>query len=171
MRNALLVAPAPHPDPPVTYWFTGPNRANSAALARHWVADLLRGNGHPLLQDRAELCTSELVTNVHRHTRSQVITVEVSFAAGHVLVRVHDDSPDREPQPQPQPQPQPADPYTLATSGRGLELVDALADCWSVVSDETSKSVWFLLHATEPEPDPDPDPDRARPEPSAEAAP
>ncbi|MFD7071499.1 ATP-binding protein [Streptomyces sp. NPDC059913] len=127
----------------MNYWFTGPNLPSSAGVARRWVSDLLRHNGHALLVDRAELCTSELVANAHLHTCSRVITVEVSLVAARVLVRVHDDAPDREPQRRATW----ADPGVLGCSGRGLGLVGILADAWSVESGPASKYVWFALDA------------------------
>ncbi|WP_282694801.1 ATP-binding protein [Streptomyces sp. CC208A] len=127
----------------MSYRFTGPNLPGLAALARHWVVDLLRQSGWAFLVDRAELCTSELVTNAHQHTASPLITIEVSFAASSVTVCVHDTAPSNTPQIRPTW----AAPYALTCEGRGLGLVSVLADEWSAVCDETSKSVWFTLNA------------------------
>ncbi|MEU7021568.1 ATP-binding protein [Streptomyces sp. NPDC046203] len=140
MTTATLLLSAPSPDQGMRYRFTGPNLPNSASLARHWVVDLLRSHGHLPLADRAELCTSELVTNAHKYTASPLITVEVAFLAESVFVCVQDDAPDREPQPRPAW----ADPK--AVGGRGLGLVDALADIWKIEYHEASKRVWFVLH-------------------------
>ncbi|WP_432096097.1 ATP-binding protein [Streptomyces sp. bgisy100] len=112
-----------------------------AGLARHWVVDLLCQNNRVSLAERAELCTSELVTNAHLHTASPVITVEASLSSDGVTVCVHDGDPGCAPQPR--------DAWASAdlfgTTGRGLGLVAAYADQWAAVADETSKTVWFLL--------------------------
>ncbi|WP_267242726.1 hypothetical protein [Streptomyces sp. PR69] len=68
--------PAPPPQPGANYRFSGPNLPSTVGLARHWVVDLLHVGGCSQLLDRAELCTSEVVTNAHVHTTSSAITVD-----------------------------------------------------------------------------------------------
>ncbi|MCZ0980295.1 ATP-binding protein [Streptomyces diastatochromogenes] len=143
MTSAALRPSTPAPAQAASYRFTGPNLPAMARLARRWVVDLLLQSGWGGLVERAELCTSELVTNAHRHTASPVITVEVLLGAGRVTVRVHDSAPGGAPRPRPAW----ADPYALTGGGRGLGLVDALADEWSVAGGEDSKAVWFALAA------------------------
>lgn len=143
MSSTALRPSAPSPAWGASYQFTGPSLPRLAGLARHWVVDLLRSSGWDLVSDRAELCTSELVTNAHQHTSSPLITVEVSLSAESVTVCVHDAAPDHEPRIRPTW----ADPRTLKGEGRGLGLVSVLADEWSVVCAESSKTVWFAFHA------------------------
>ncbi len=87
------------------------------------------------LCDDALLLTSELVTNAVLHGRSEVC-VEVGVADGRVRVAVVDENSRR-------PAPVPEDPDAL--DGRGLALVDALADRWGVEERSGGKAVWFEL--------------------------
>jgi anti-sigma regulatory factor (Ser/Thr protein kinase) len=113
----------------------------AVAEARKILRESLRGWGVPGLADTAELLTSELVTNALRHTdndavltatlspgrRSHRLRVEVrDFVAGHPRLRA---------------------PGNQVTSGRGLLLVQALADAWGVHPEGTGKVVWFELSA------------------------
>ncbi len=141
MTTAALAPPAQRPEQNASYRFTAPRLPSTPALARHWVADLLRFGGRAHLAERAELCTSEVATNAYLHTTSPLMTVEVSFSTEGVTVCVHDGAPGHKPQVRPTW----ADPSSLSPTGRGLGLVSAYADMWSAVSDESSKTVWFLL--------------------------
>lgn len=89
----------------------------------------------------AELCLSELVTNavVHAGSRSELratldddrLTVAVSDRGG-VPVDAADAAPDE-------------DPDVLRVHGRGLQLVEALADRWGSERDAVGTTVWFAL--------------------------
>lgn len=79
------------------------------------------------------LLTSELVTNAVVHARSDV-EVTVSLGARAVRVEVADDGPGR-------PAVRRAGPDS--PSGRGLTLVDAVADRWGVDHAAPGKSIWF----------------------------
>ena len=85
----------------------------------------------------AELCLSELVTNaiVHAGTRSELrATLDSTLT---VLVRDHGGpAPDAAPDDDPDP---------LRVHGRGLQLVEALADRWGSERDARGTSVWFAL--------------------------
>jgi anti-sigma regulatory factor (Ser/Thr protein kinase) len=84
----------------------------------------------------AVLLISELVTNAVRHTQSDVILVDVSTNA-HIRVSVTDQS-SRMPQRQ---SPGPDDP-----GGRGLMIVDTLAENWGIdVLPGDGKRIWFEL--------------------------
>ncbi|HEY6746927.1 MAG TPA: ATP-binding protein, partial [Mycobacteriales bacterium] len=87
----------------------------------------------------AALLTTELVSNAIRHTRDELV-VSVRVAAGRLRVGVADSSHRR---------PQLVQVGQRDTSGRGLHLVDALADRWGVDPDERGlgKTVWFELTA------------------------
>jgi anti-sigma regulatory factor (Ser/Thr protein kinase) len=106
--------------------------------ARRELRELLRHWGRPGRSEIAELLTSELVTNALVHTdRDAVLTAVLSprglrvevrdFVAGRPVVRA-----------------QPADD---GTHGRGLVLVQSLADAWGVRPHGVGKSVWFELGA------------------------
>jgi hypothetical protein len=102
----------------------------------------------PLI-DRAALGVTELLSNVHRHARSdKTCTVELELLADRLTVSVRDSDPRL---------PVPADtaadaPGTgpLATCGRGLAMVAAVSDSWGARPDgENGKVVWFTLPAPE----------------------
>ncbi len=85
--------------------------------------------------DDALLLTSELVTNAVLHGRSEVC-VEIVSAGSALRIAVLDENSRR-------PAPVPEDPDAL--DGRGLALVDAIADRWGVEERPIGKAVWFEL--------------------------
>ncbi|MFJ8648428.1 ATP-binding protein [Streptomyces sp. NPDC093546] len=104
---------------------------------RHGLRELLRHSGQPGSADAAELLTSELVTNALIHTRHGAV-VTATVHPGSVLrveVRDFDGAP-------PLPHISVADD---STHGRGLFLVQALADAWGVRGHGMGKTVWFEL--------------------------
>jgi hypothetical protein len=91
------------------------------------------------LVDTASLLTSEIVTNVIRHTRGGPgPRIRVAVADGYLEIGVVDGEPDRLPRASEAPDP-------MATGGRGLAIVDALSDEWGTAVLPTSKEVWFRL--------------------------
>ncbi|MEC4016417.1 ATP-binding protein [Streptomyces sp. H27-D2] len=87
----------------------------------------------------AVLCTSELVTNVHLHTKGEAM-IRIVFRPVHVRVSVFDESP--------------AFPVRRTTVevgdcyGRGLGLVAETAHRWGVAGERGgrhAKGVWFEL--------------------------
>jgi anti-sigma regulatory factor (Ser/Thr protein kinase) len=106
--------------------------------ARRELRELLRHWGKPGRSEIAELLTSELVTNALLHTdREAVLTAVVE--PRHLRVEVRDFAGRR---------PRVCPPDTGdGTHGRGLVLVDSLADAWGVQAHEVGKSVWFELDA------------------------
>ncbi|MYZ34028.1 ATP-binding protein [Streptomyces sp. SID4917] len=100
----------------------------------------MAGWGLSELEDSAVLIVSELVSNAGLHakvTPEQIIETRYFRSSGALRIEVHDGSPDR-------PWPRPADPE--ATDGRGLLLVDALADEWGVADrGGPGKVVWASL--------------------------
>jgi anti-sigma regulatory factor (Ser/Thr protein kinase) len=107
--------------------------------ARAFVADLL-GPDHPCA-DVAVLLCSELVTNAVLHSKSGraggTVTLVVTDLTASVHVKVIDDgSATSIPVVK-------ADVY--APDGRGLFLVEHLADQWGYESDEAGTTVWFRL--------------------------
>lgn len=126
-----------------SFRLVAPNAADTPQLARDHVAYLLLRERLPELADTARLLISELVTNVHRHTRVRLLTVETTFLPGRVRFDVHDGLTSGV------AAIRPVASSALATSGRGLTLVDALAARWGVTvhggTEPLGKSVWFLL--------------------------
>ena len=87
------------------------------------------------VRDAALLCVSELVTNGVLHARTP-LRLGVTRGSTRVLVTVADSADET-------PQLPPTD--HDRTSGRGLMLVDAVADAWGVRHDERGKTVWFTV--------------------------
>jgi anti-sigma regulatory factor (Ser/Thr protein kinase) len=116
-----------------------PPTPESATVARWLVTDLLRETVEPEALDITALLTTELVSNAIRHTRDE-LTLTVRLAGGRLRVGVSDSSHRR---------PQRVRAGGRDTSGRGLGLVEALADEWGVDPDERGlgKTVWFELAA------------------------
>lgn len=110
------------------------------AAARADVRATLRDWAVPELVDAAELLVSELLTNVLVHTDCDaVLTVELTGPEGRRRLRVEvgdrsDEVPHRR------------DPGELASSGRGLLLMDELADAWGVEPRGEGKCTWFELN-------------------------
>ena len=116
---------------------TLPPTAESATVARWLVTDLLRSSADPDAVDTAALLTTELVSNAIRHTGDE-LSLTVRLEGGMLRVGVSDTSHRR---------PQLVQASTRDTSGRGLHLVEALADRWGVDPDGRGlgKTVWFEL--------------------------
>ena len=104
--------------------------------ARRYVFERLSRWGHgEELRHRAGLIVSELATNAVRHARSP-FTVTVRSAGDEVAVAVADASTDV-------PVLATIDP--LAPAGRGLVLVDAVADRWGAEQAAEGKVVWAAV--------------------------
>ncbi|MEU4657629.1 ATP-binding protein [Streptomyces sp. NPDC023723] len=109
--------------------------------ARRALRELLRHWGRPGRSEVAELLASELVTNALVHTdHDAVLTAVVDHRAVRVEVR---DFVSR----WPRPHAVDAEGGTHSTHGRGLLLVQSLADAWGVRAHAVGKSVWFELDA------------------------
>ncbi|EYT83129.1 MULTISPECIES: ATP-binding protein [unclassified Streptomyces] len=106
--------------------------------ARRALRELLHRWGPPERSEVAELLTSELVTNALVHTDDDaILTATVSPDGLRVEVR---DFVARGPRPR-------VPVAAEDTNGRGLVLVESLADDWGVCPHEVGKSVWFELGA------------------------
>jgi CheY-like chemotaxis protein len=110
-----------------------PASGTSAAAARQFVDDELRALGRGGFAGIATLLVSEIVTNavVHARSTSRVSIVEsgpalrvevTDWGDGAVMLREVSSS---------------------AIGGRGLHIVDALADLWGTVATPRRKTVWF----------------------------
>ncbi|MFE9646218.1 ATP-binding protein [Streptomyces sp. NPDC006365] len=109
---------------------------------RRALREFLSRWGKPGGAETAELLTSELVTNALVHTDSDaVLTATVGPRGLRVEVR---DFLGRKPSLRPSN----ADERTHRddTHGRGLVLVESLADEWGVRAHRVGKSVWFELN-------------------------
>ncbi|MFE7779242.1 ATP-binding protein [Streptomyces sp. NPDC057445] len=90
--------------------------------------------GFPDVIEAAELLLTELATNALRHGRGHDIGVRVYFVSDSCVIEVADGTPVR-------PERRRAGPDD--ESGRGLLLVESLADSWGVSSDGTT--TWCAL--------------------------
>jgi anti-sigma regulatory factor (Ser/Thr protein kinase) len=107
---------------------------DAVGQARAWLTARLGGwsaDGVATVQ----LLVSELVTNAILHT-ADVVEVTAELAGSLVTVEVADSNPSR---------PVVKQYERDAATGRGLHLVEALADAWGVRGDDTHKSVWFRV--------------------------
>lgn len=112
-----------------------PAESASAREARRFVELALRNGSRDDVLDVATLLVSELVANaiLHAHT---VIGVRVMLDSAVVRIEVRDGS---------RRAPNHKRYSSLATTGRGLLLVQELATEWGVDMDDDGKSVWFEL--------------------------
>lgn len=143
-QQAALVADAP---PPITPAAASPephhvlvavalaSSLDAAAQARGVVRDLLHRGHRDDMVDTACLLTSELVANAVVHAGAPVELV-VDLDRGRLAVEVIDGAEG-------EIAPVEAEPF--ATGGRGLALVERLADAWGVTPVVPGKSVWFAL--------------------------
>lgn len=114
------------------------------AGARQQVRELLHDWNCRDQVDSAVLLVSETLTNVLVHTDADALLVaEVTGDGGKRRIRVEvTDASDALPHKR--------HPGELASSGRGLVLMDMLADAWGVDPRGDGKSTWFELHETSP---------------------
>jgi anti-sigma regulatory factor (Ser/Thr protein kinase) len=107
--------------------------ARSAGEARRFLAATLSGWNAPEYGDIAPLLLSELVSNAALHARTNM-SVRIELNDGCLRMEVTDLSPR---------QPVVRHYSTEATTGRGLGLVDALAQRWGVRAQPGGgKTVW-----------------------------
>ncbi|MEU4490671.1 ATP-binding protein [Streptomyces purpurascens] len=109
---------------------------HAARHIRRIVRSFLEEWRTPELSDAVELGVTELLANVVRHVPDRRCTLLLLRQPHGVRVEVSDGS-DRLPVPPPRQDPD-------AENGRGLLLLDAMADKWGVsVWREGGKTVWF----------------------------
>lgn len=110
------------------------------AGARRQLRDMLHDWTDPDQVESAVLLLSEMVTNVLVHTDGDALLVaEVSGRRGSRRLRLDvadgsDELPHRR------------RPGELASSGRGLMLMEMLADAWGVDPRGDGKCIWYELH-------------------------
>jgi anti-sigma regulatory factor (Ser/Thr protein kinase) len=112
-----------------------PPQASSSRQARRWVVGLVEEWGLEPLLEQVELLTSELVTNALLHAGTPM-RVRVSRQGAGVRLEVHDGSsvvPSRRR-------------YSrTATTGRGMGLLDSLADDWGWRTEAGGKVTWAFV--------------------------
>jgi anti-sigma regulatory factor (Ser/Thr protein kinase) len=107
----------------------------SARAARAFVSTTLGEWGCAELDDTVKLLTSELVGNVVRHAHTEMM-VSVRLEDSTLAIEVIDDSPDMLVQ---------RSPHLDEPTGRGLLMINSMADRWGVRRRRSGKSVWFEL--------------------------
>ncbi len=115
----------------------------AVAEARAFLAGVCEGTPD-LDPGSLVLMLSELVTNAVRYGSGDATDVLVELSPGAVRVEVRGDG---EPFTPPR-----ALPAATATCGRGLMIVDALADRWGVDGGDGRTAVWFALERSRPAP-------------------
>ena len=117
-----------------------PARPSSSREARLWVSARLSELRLEPLADAVELLTSEVVTNALIHAGTPMV-LRLRREGPGVVIEVQDGSslpPARRHY------------SATATTGRGVEVLDSLADAWGWRPDDDGKTVWFrVLHARE----------------------
>jgi anti-sigma regulatory factor (Ser/Thr protein kinase) len=114
----------------------------STASTPAWVRGFLRATLHTWELDGfgkiTELLSDELVSNVVRHVGSPMT---VRALRQPTSIRVEVDDPSTEPPILRRPDP-------LEASGRGVFLVDSLANQWGTEMRDDGKTVWFEIDVT-----------------------
>lgn len=120
----------------VTWEMALPSAAEAVPRARHGVIAALHGWGCEALVDATALVVSELVTNAVLHARTPLeVTLRQDGDGVRVAVRDLADG-----------QPARRESASLASTGRGLMLLEALARSWGVDRHPGGgKTVWALL--------------------------
>lgn len=111
--------------------------ADAPLAARRFVSSVLARRPYEgrVQTGDIRLLVSELATNAVIHARSP-FSVSVRCVGSAVRISVRDSSPMR---------PVLRDGGVTSLSGRGLHLVDALADAWGVDADVDGKTIWAEL--------------------------
>lgn len=101
------------------------------AAARHFTRDTLRAWGVTARHEDMLLCVSELATNALRHgvPRGRGYLLRLIGTDSAVRIEVHDSGPG-------------LSRISGGPPGRGLTLVEAVADDWGVLPRSPGKVVW-----------------------------
>ncbi|MEU0630565.1 SpoIIE family protein phosphatase [Streptomyces sp. NPDC005989] len=114
------------------------------AAARQQMRDLLHDWADPEQVDAAVLMISEMATNVLVHTDGDALMLAQAtgeHGERRLRVEVSDGSDEL---------PHKRRPGEMASSGRGLVLMEMLADAWGVDPQGAGKSIWFELYESGP---------------------
>ena len=120
----------------------------STREARRFVADWLREHDLDLYSARAALSVSELAANAVLHT-ARPFTVSVQADGKLVRLEVVDSAPGLVPMRVPT-QGTAADLTWLSETGRGLQIVSAVANRWGITLAQNVKTVWCEFDGSEP---------------------
>lgn len=113
-----------------------PSIPSSAPVARRFLLDVLGSWSLPAeTVDTAGLLLTELVSNAVRHS-DESIDLRLAIDEHRLRVGVFDESHRL---------PLPAPVGVESTSGRGLQLIDAMSSGWGVEMEDAGKVVWFEM--------------------------
>jgi anti-sigma regulatory factor (Ser/Thr protein kinase) len=132
--DVLVGAPAETRDARVTL----PPAADSVSASRRFVAESLERWGYAILGNDVVLTVSELASNAVLHARTP-FAVSVSERDGMIRVGIEDTNAEL---------PRPERPATDISNGRGLMLVEALAQRWGTEPRDRGKLVWAEFAVT-----------------------
>ena len=114
-----------------------PPSARSVPVARHLVREVLRAWRAPQEDGDVALLVTELVANVVDHVGGEsLLSLELEFSDGWLRIAVTDGSAV---------QPVIGELRGDQPRGRGMQIVDAIADRWGVEEAAGGKRVWFVL--------------------------
>jgi anti-sigma regulatory factor (Ser/Thr protein kinase) len=120
-----------------TAGFDLPPTVAAVPAARHVVLELLRVWNAPQDVQDAGLLVTEIVANVVDHVSGEAeLTVEMSLSDDWLRIAVVDGSAVR---------PVVRELSAERPRGRGLQMVQAIADRWGVEDHDGGKRVWFEL--------------------------
>ncbi|MFJ3789018.1 ATP-binding protein [Kitasatospora sp. NPDC090091] len=119
-----------------------PSRPESGPVARRLVLSVLESWDLHQQLEVGELLTGELVANAVRHAAGRTIGLQVTRKPGWLRVEVRDSS-------RALPCLILAEPLPPTDGGRGLRIVDDLADRWGADLLPRGKGVWFELKVRE----------------------
>lgn len=135
-----------------TETLTVPPHPASSGRVRHWAAGYLRDWQVPGdTVDAAVLMLSEAVSNAIVHARTDA-TVSIALTGDYLEVLVTDLAPGQPSRPRRRTATDPAGPSAgagpLAESGRGLQMIDTMAEAWGLEDVAAGKQLWFRLWVT-----------------------
>ncbi|MGY1695022.1 ATP-binding protein [Geodermatophilus sp. SYSU D00814] len=114
-----------------------PPSARSVPVARHLAREVLLAWDAPQDGADVELLVTELVANVVDHVGGEsVLSLELEYSDGWLRIAVADGSAVR---------PVVGELRGDQPRGRGMQIVDAIADDWGVEDVDGGKRVWFSL--------------------------
>jgi anti-sigma regulatory factor (Ser/Thr protein kinase) len=116
-----------------------PSRLDSVPAARAFLTKLLQGwSVAEDVVDDAALLTTEIMANALEHGDG-LVSVTIALAAGTLRVGVVDNADRR--------QPHILSVDSESSAGRGMWIVDVVAQAWGTQPTGNGKTVWFELSA------------------------
>jgi hypothetical protein len=115
----------------------------SSCRARQFVSGLVEEWGLRPIGEEAALCATELATNALLHSNDRFVVTVRPIGSG-IRIEVMDGSPQQIPWATPRTGTA-SDLTAMGQSGRGLQIVSALATRWGVFTTADAKTIWVEL--------------------------